>query len=554
MPVVNLPISRLNKFLPGIDLEKILQLLPYIGLDIESIDSDNLRIEYNPNRPDFGSDYGIVRALRGLLEIETGIPKFNYDDAANDNVVKVDESIKSVRPFIAAIVAKNGKMDDETIKQLIGMQEDLHNGIGRRRVKASIGIHNLDTIKFPVVYKAVDEDFSFAPLDLMSSQTIKVILRTSIPGKKYGYILEKAKKYPILVDSQGNVLSFPPIINSNATKVDMYTTSLFVEVTGINQKSVEDILAILAITLYDAEFEIQNVSVCNYDGSNYTAKMDPSYINLDPHYVNRMLGQNFGINQIIKCLKKSRLDAKEINQKKVECHIPRYRIDILTPIDIVEEVAIGYGIYNLKPTTPSSNLIGEKSSLSKHIDIIRQTMVGMQMLEIINSSLVSSNVESDLYGMNKSDKILRVDETKSVEHEILRNALLPSLLRTLSHNVHEEYPQKLFEIGKIFHWTNTITESWSIGAVIAHSKSDYTEIKSAMQGLLKITFGKDAVTTVAAHPIFMNGRCAHIYVDGDYVGILGEITPLVIDNFKVRVPVAGFELNLSQLLSRYGRL
>ncbi|HZI70989.1 MAG TPA: hypothetical protein VFD60_07505, partial [Nitrososphaeraceae archaeon] len=206
MPVVNLPISRLNKFLPGIDLEKILQLLPYIGLDIESIDSDNLRIEYNPNRPDFGSDYGIVRALRGLLEIETGIPKFNYDDAANDNVVKVDESIKSVRPFIAALVAKNGKMDDETIKQLIGMQEDLHNGIGRRRVKASIGIHNLDTIKFPVVYKAVDEDFSFAPLDLMSSQTIKVILRTSIPGKKYGYILEKAKKYPILVDSQGNVL------------------------------------------------------------------------------------------------------------------------------------------------------------------------------------------------------------------------------------------------------------------------------------------------------------------------------------------------------------
>src|SRR5690349_4472303 len=290
MPVVNLPISRLNKFLPGIDLEKILQLLPYIGLDIESIDSDNLRIEYNPNRPDFGSDYGIVRALRGLLEIETGIPKFNYDDAANDNVVKVDESIKSVRPFIAALVAKNGKMDDETIKQLIGMQEGLHNGIGRRRVKASIGIHNLDTIKFPVVYKAVDEDFSFAPLDLMSSQTIKVILRTSIPGKKYGYILEKAKKYPILVDSQGNVLSFPPIINSNATKVDMYTTSLFVEVTGINQKSVEDILAILAITLYDAEFEIQNVSVCNYDGSNYTAKMNPSYINLDPHYVNRMLG------------------------------------------------------------------------------------------------------------------------------------------------------------------------------------------------------------------------------------------------------------------------
>jgi len=179
-------------------------------------------------------------------------------------------------------------------------------------------------------------------------------------------------------------------------------------------------------------------------------------------------------------------------------------------------------------------------------------MVGLQMLEVLNSSLVSSKVQSELSGMNKSNKVLRVDATKSAEHELLRDALLPSLLKTLSHNVHEEYPQKLFEIGKIFHWTDTVIESWSIGAVIAHNKADYTEIKSTMQGLLKTSFGKNAVTTVATHPIFMNGRCADIYVEEECVGIIGEITPLAIDNFKVRVPVAAFELNLSQFLSRYG--
>jgi phenylalanyl-tRNA synthetase beta chain len=317
MPVVNLSVNRLNKFLPGIELDKILQVLPYVGLDIEGMDSEILRIEYNPNRPDFGSDYGIVRALRGLLEIETGIPKFNYEGAGGNYVINIDESTKSVRPFIAAIVAKNGKLDDETIKQLIGMQEDLHNGIGRRRVKASIGIHNLDVIKFPIVYKTVNEDFSFVPLDLMSNQTIKLILKTSIPGKEYGYILEKTRKYPILVDSQENVVSFPPIINSNATKVNACSRSLFVEVTGNNQKSVEDILAILAITLYDVGFEIQNVSICNFNGSTYTAKMDPSHIDIDPHYINTMLGLNFGINQIANYLKKSRLDAGEINEKKI---------------------------------------------------------------------------------------------------------------------------------------------------------------------------------------------------------------------------------------------
>ena len=76
MPVVNFSIERLTKFFPGIDLSKILELLPFVALDIESINSEFIRVEYNPNRPDFASEYGIVRALRGLVGIEIGIPKF----------------------------------------------------------------------------------------------------------------------------------------------------------------------------------------------------------------------------------------------------------------------------------------------------------------------------------------------------------------------------------------------------------------------------------------------------------------------------------------------
>ncbi|MBV9177785.1 MAG: phenylalanine--tRNA ligase subunit beta [Nitrososphaeraceae archaeon] len=555
MPIVNLSISRLKKFLPDIDLDKILELLPYVGLDIESVSSEIIRIEYNPNRPDFGSDYGIVRALRGLLEIEIGSPKFTYVAEGKYYVVNiVDESIKSVRPFVAAIVAKNGKLDDETIKQLIGMQEDLHNGIGRLRKKASIGIHNLDNIKFPVTYKTVDEDFSFVPLDRMSSQTIKAILKTSKSGKEYGYILEeKSKNYPVLVDSENNVLSFPPIINSNSTKINKYSKSLFVEVTGTNQKSIEDILAILAITLYDAGFQIQSVSIRNFDGTLYTAKMDPSDISIDPHYINTMLGLDLGINLIVKYLHKSRLNAKEMDKNLIKCTIPRYRTDIFNGIDIVEEVAIGYGIYNLKPTIPYSNLTGDKSSLSRYVDIIRQTMVGLQMLEVTNFSIVSNKVQYGLSGMKSPAKILQVDGTKSEEHQILRDTLLPSLLKTLSHNVHEEYPQKLFEIGKTFHLSDTIAECWKIGAIIAHKNAEYTEIKSVMQALLRTAFGKNAYTKVDTNPIFIAGRCANIVVDEDCIGILGEVTPLAIDSFKVRVPVAAFELNLSQLLSKYRR-
>ena len=549
MPVVNFTIKRLNKLLPGIDLNQVLELLPFIGLDIEGVDSEVLRIEYNPNRPDFASDYGIVRALRGLLEIETGLPKFKLNKEVNKYSVNIDNSVRGNRPYIVALIAKNGTLGNGTIMQLEGMKDDLQNGIGRGRTKASIGIHNMDAIEFPVRYSTVNEDFSFVPLEQTRSQTIKSILKTSNIGKDYGHILEGVKRYPLIIDSKDNVLAFPPIINGDITKVNANNTNLFIEVTGNNRKTVEDILAILAITLYDAGFELQNVTINNFDGDTYTPKMDVSYIDVDASYVNMLLGLESEVNEIIRYLKKSRLDAKETKQKKIiECCIPRYRIDILNYVDIAEEVAIGYGIYNLKPTIPLTALVGQKDLTSTRINIIRNTMVGLQILEIVNFSLVSKKIQYELPGIDQPDNLASVRATKSSEHEVLRDMLLPSLLKSLSRNVHEEYPQKLFEIGKTFEWSKNINEYWSLGAVVAHNTADYTEVKSIMHTLLKLSFGKSVTTKVATHPIFINGRCANIIVDEESVGIIGEITPFAIDNFKVRVPVAAFELNISKLL------
>lgn len=549
MPVVNFAIERLYKLLPGIDLRRVLEVLPFIGLDIEGIDSEVLRIEYNPNRPDFASDYGIVRALRGLLEIETGIPNLKMNKEVKDYCVNVDKSVRRIRPYIVALIAKNGELDSSTITQLAAMKDDLQNGIGRARRKASIGIHNMDAIQFPVRYCTVDEDFSFTPLEHESSHKIRSILKTSNTGKDYGHILEGVNRYPIIVDSKDNVLAFPPITNGYITNVSPDNTNLFIEITGNSIKTVEDILAILAITLYDAGFELQNVAINNFDGSAYVPRMDVSYLDVNTSDINMLLGLEAEANEIVRYLKKSRLDAKETGNKKIiQCCIPRYRIDILNYVDIAEEVAIGYGIYNLKPTIPYTTLVGQKDMTSTRINILRNTLAGLQMVEIVNFSLISKKIQYGLPGIEEPENVASVNSAKSSEHEVLRDMLLPSLLKSLSRNIHEEYPQKLFEIGKIFEWGKNINEYWSLGAVVAHNTADYTEIKSILQTLLKQSFGKSVTTDVAAHPVFINGRCASIIVNDECVGMLGEITPFAIDNFKLRVPVAAFELNISKLL------
>jgi phenylalanyl-tRNA synthetase beta chain len=550
VPVVNIKFDRLKRLVSaGIKMNKVLDILPFIGVDIEDVSKDVIRVEYNPNRPDLSSDYGVVRALRGLLDIETGLPEFKLAGRSGLAVnIEDAPAIRKIRPYLIALVAKNGTLDDETLKQIIVMQEDLHNGVGRKRRKASIGIHNLDVIKFPVTYKTVSGDYSFTPLDESSEFPIDQILKDLEIGKQYGHILSAFDRYPLIVDSVGTVLSFPPIINSQATKVNVRCRNLFVEVTATDQETAEDLLAILAMTLYDAGFEIRTVSIVD-SGKNKkieTPQLKPKVISAEVGYINSILGLMLDTKQMITCLKKSRLDAKAVEyRKKIVCTIPRYRIDISDPIDISEEVAIGYGIYNLEPKFPTSPTAGKKDSLSVYFNKIREAMIGLGMIESLNFMLTSKEVQYSAFGIIPAKDVLSVDSSKSTEHEILRDSLVPSLLQSLSYNVHEQYPQRLFEIGKTFlKSTAIIEERWSIGAVIAHTDAGYSEIKSTMQALLRSCFGKEATTKASTNHMFMEGRCAEVIFDGKSVGALGEIIPLALENFKLRMPVAAFEINL----------
>jgi phenylalanyl-tRNA synthetase beta chain len=546
MPVVTIKFERLRKLLPGISIDTVLETLPFVGLDIEDIDQDTIRVEYNPNRPDLSSDYGVARALRGLLGVEIGLPKLNLVGKSGLRI-KVDNRVRKIRPHIKALIARNGTLDDETLRQLISMQEDLHNGLGRRRRKASIGIHNLDAVRFPVTYKTASKDDAFRPLDESSEFTIESILTNLDIGKKYGYILSDFERYPIIVDSVGTVLSLPPIINGDETKVTEDCRNLFVEITAIDQEVAEDILAIFAMTLYDAGFQIWTVNIESGGKKIETPEMHPKIISANIAYINNILGLTLNAKQVITCLKKSRLDAKAI-RRKIICTIPRYRIDLFDPVDISEEVAIGFGVYNLEPKFPVSPTAGKRDYLSIYFNTIRETMIGLGMLETLSFLLTSREILYSAFGISGRGS-LSVESSKSMEHQFLRDSLIPLLLYTLSNNIHEEYPQRLFELGKTFHESSTIIEEkWNVGAVIAHADVGYSEIKSSLQALFRSCFGKEATTRPSSNHMFMEGRCAEVVLDGKPVGVIGEINPVALENLKLRVPVAAFEIDLLSII------
>ena len=547
MPVVEFPLEDIIRLFPDYDLEYSIDMLPFLGLDIEYRDDKCIRLEYSPNRPDFSTYYGISRALNGLLGKEVGIPKFKLIENRK-NLINVDSSVSNIRPYIASIVARGHKLNDKTIKQIVSMQEDLHNGIGRKRSRASIGLHNLDTIEFPLDYTTRPGNLSFTPLDYSSSLTLSEVLEKTESGKKFRELLP-GSIYPVLMDSRRNLLSFPPVINAEYTRIKGGVKNLLLEVTGVDKTTVDKVLANIAATLADIGFSLETVSI-NQDSNTTTSfnSMENTRLdNIKTDYINKKLGLSLSNEDVILCLRKSRLDAKVTDGSNINCMIPSYRIDIFNSMDIVEEVAIGYGIYNMEPTLPEFTLYGNKSRQNHYFDKIRQALVGMGLIENINFILSNKDIHLRRMKIEKSD-FFTVNNSKSEEHDILRKSLLPSLLFSLSKNIHEEYPQKLFEIGQVFLPEQENSEKWNLCCATAFNGVTFTKIKAILQTLMEICLGTTFETKAAEHSSFISGRSADIFYKGKTVGQIGEVSPLLIDSFKIKMPVAAFDLDLTELL------
>ena len=539
MPVVELSYMRLQKLVGKVTKKQISDSLPFLGLDIESENKDLIRIEYSPNRPDYSTDFGIALGLQGLLRIKTGSIKLNIKKSKK-YAISVKSEVSKVRPFVTGIVAKNGKIDDKTIKQFMTLQEDLHFGIGRKRKKLSIGIHDLDKITFPLVYKTTNRNFKFIPLNSKKELSISEILKNTDVGKDYSSILENSSQVPLILDAKQNTVSFPPIINAALTSVTTKTKNLFVEVTGINKEDAEDMLSVVATILQSAGFTLESVQISG--AKNSSPKLKQKKMSVSPFLINQTLGLNLNNSKIISSLKKSRLDAST-KGKNIICTIPAYRFDIFGPMDLVEEVALGYGIQNLEPTLSPSQTLGQKHPSSISLQSLSSIMTGLGYMEALNSSLTSKRI---LYDNTKRDssKIISVLDSKSLEHTILRDSLLPGLIDSLAKNIHESYPQKLFEIGTIFNKTSSVTEETHLCAISSHKDANFSEIKSVLQSVIQSIFGKTCETKTSTHPTFEKGHVANITVNGKIIGIIGEISKPTKDNFKLRESIVSFEVKL----------
>ena len=550
MPVIKLFYDDLEA-LTGVSIEKIKARLPLMCADVERTEAEYMDVEFFPNRPDLFSVEGVSRALKQFLDIEPGL--VTYEVAKSGIEMVVDPSVLEVRPYIVCGVVRNVQFESMAIESLMLLQEHLHRGMGRNREKVSVGVHDLANVKPPFKYLAADPSFSFVPLDYETEMSMTDILERHPKGIGFRYILEGKSNYPLILDSEGKTVSFPPIINAERTRVTESTTDIFIEVTGLNE-SVSRALDIIACALADRGGQIQSVKLRLPGDKNREPRETPNLATTTKEVsikeVNSLIGIDLSMADCKKCCARMGLGAEAKTDGVLEVRIPAYRYDILHTWDIIEDIAIGYGYDRITPEIPGTMLIGEAHPIEVKNRMVREIMTGLGYFEVLTFTLTSERKQFELMQREKTEVAKRLGHTISPfvvelaspissEQTMLRCSILPNLLDILSFNTHRDLPQRIFEVGPVVF---SLKESYELAGVSAHANANFAEVKSVVDAVLNELGLEDAAVVESQDGAFLDGRRADIVLENKLIGVFGELHPEVLTNFGLSYPVVGFEI------------
>jgi phenylalanyl-tRNA synthetase beta chain len=540
MPVVRLYYQDMERLI-GASQDTIMSKLAMMGADIgKRAEEDYVDVEFFPDRPDLYSSEGVARAMQGFLGIKTGL--VDYSVQKGTVVLQVEESIKSVRPIIGCAVMRDLEFSSEAIESLMGLQEDLHWGLGRNRRKVAIGVHDISRVTPPFRYFGANPARKFVPLDFTEEMTMQEMLHKHPKGKDYGHILEGCERYPLIVDANDQVLSFPPIINGDLTSVTEDTKDLFIDVTGTDPM-VYKALNIVVTSLAERGGKIESVLVKRNEGDFVSPNLQPALWNVQASEANELIGFDLTAQEFADCLQRMRFGARA-NGAKVEVKVPAYRADIMHSWDIFEDAAKAFGYDKLAAELPKTVTVGRAHPAELRKGEIREVMAGLGYLETMPFTLTNEKVHFEwmrrpLAHVGATSVLHPISEL----HTILRTSLLSSLLEIFSINQHHSLPQRIFAAGDVVVDKKT---KMHLALASIHSSANFSEIRSVVDAVLQeLAINADIIPSQDG--ALLPGRGADLLANGQPIGCFGELHPLVIKNFGLEQPVVALELCWGEL-------
>ncbi len=544
--------------------DELEQVFPRAKAELDEHDKENgvFKIELNDtNRPDLWSAMGLARLLKNyenpqIKQYDFFSSKcFTADNKGRE--LHVGNRAKEVREFSCGFVAKGKTVDEDILLTLIQSQEKLCFNFGRKRKTIAMGIYRNDLIKYPIHYDGADPDKThFVPLHMEEDLTLREILEKHPKGQEYGYIIKDKPVYPYLYDDSGETLSMPPVINSAYVgAVEVGDNNLFVEMSGPILKDILLCASIMAVDMADLGFEIEPVKVIYPYKTEFGKEITVPYYFQDSQSctiedIKHVLGEDIDAEEAKDALLRMGVySVSEGNTIHITC--PEYRNDFLHPVDVVEDVMIGYGLENFEPTIPRDFTVGRLTPAEELGRKVKDIMVGMGFQEMIYNYLGSRREYVDNMHI-KGDKVIMIANPMSENFEAVRPSIIPSLLESESVSGHATYPHRIFEVGKVAFLepsdnSGTATRNY-LGFMSADGSVTFNDANSFINTLMYFLRVEYTLAAPEDDPRFIPGRCADIMVGGKKIGIFGEVHPAVLESWGCGMPAVVAEVDLDCLL------
>ncbi len=545
--------------------------LPEIGCPVDRNDKLAVEVEVFPDRPDLLSHETIARASRSFLL--NGKNDVELNVVTGEIEMSVDPSLEMVRPVIMGAVVRgvdtgsNEEQRDEFIQSLMDHQEKLHMTLGRKRRFSSIGVHDLSALEPPFRVITVPKSFTFTPLAGSEEMSIDEILNKHPKGVEYAHLMEELDEFPVILDSNDKVLSFPPIINGSHTTVHEGTGDFFIDVTGWDERACEACLLLVCLSMSERGGVVESIEISGFDGEKRVLPIGKSKKHRIPNrLIKRILGLELSSKELSESIERmgGKLDESRtvtdgpneygrwadcvVGEVEHVISMPRWRSDIMHPIDIVEDVAIGFGFDKL-PMVMSTTHIEAVPLKSSHLKRrFGESMRACGLQEIQSLTLSNESDQFELVRWPRQGGLTMISNPITADHTVLRQYILPSLLRLLAANRHHELPQRVYEMGTVVRDSKNMDRG---GWTCAEVGGGFSSAKGIAQAMLRDMGAVDEEIEFKApkegHGPWIPGRGSEILVRGKKVGEIGEISPEVSVSFGIKSPIHAGEIDLEAI-------
>mmetsp|Transcript_19762 Transcript_19762/g.33978 ORF Transcript_19762/g.33978 Transcript_19762/m.33978 type:complete len:594 (+) Transcript_19762:62-1843(+) len=537
----------------------------------EASDDIIYKIEVPANRYDLLCLEGLSLALN-VFNGKTSPPVFRTVPPAGPSTrMTVLPQTAAIRPFVVCAILRNITFTPSRYQSFIDLQDKLHQNICRKRTLVAIGTHDLDTVQGAFTYEALPPDhFSFVPLnkhDQYSGRGIIDLYSSDVKMKDYAKIIAHSPVYPVIFDAQRHVLSLPPIINGDLSKISLATRNVFIECTATDLTKANVVLNTICAMFSpycDPPNQVEQVEVVMPDGSvNVYPDLSSRVMSTHLDYVVSGTGVSIPADTVLRSLERMCLPSKlDADSKTLLVSVGPTRSDVLHGCDIMEDLAIAYGYDNIVPVMPTTATVAAPQPLSKLTDLLRFEMAMAGYTEVLTMALVSNDENFRLLRrVDDGATAASIANPKSADFQECRTSLLPGLLKTVQCNRKSPLPINIFEISDVV----VLDPSTDVGArnirrlAALHTNvnsSGFEVIHGILDRLMLLLRISPAVPPATSgyyieqiqDPTFFSGRCARVVMNGQRIGTLGVVHPEVLRNFDLVHPASALELDIEPLL------